>query len=395
MISEVDLELVAKHSDGRAAFESNEATLLGLPLANQSAVLQRLRALDKYLAVPTPTSADAATLAADLGMSERNFYRLIRKFREHGPVAGLAPNFRVRQRPSAAADGLGKVTEITLERILQTEEDARWKDVVNEVLAACKAANVEPPSTAAIRRRLLALRAEGRLRDAGERIFGGEWLLDQTAITLTTESSQGIGYVVVTLLIDRQTKLIGGVGLLRRGNPLSGVLSALVDAWSRVPELAGAGLNVATRLRDFHWVYPEDVHASGFKLDYGVTTTSGRGPRRHGENIFRMIGNRLGPYTLLIRSTANPQVVDEQLATAPLPFAKAEEVVRHAVTKWNEGILRQMKAGRSRDARRDRLIEIMRSMTELFLPALDASSAAILKDAERNITHEAGTRRIR
>jgi hypothetical protein len=103
-----------------------------------------------------------------------------------------------------------------------------------------------------------------------------------------------------------------------------------------------------------------------------------------------MIGNRLGPYTLLIRSTANPQLVDEQLATAPLPFAKAEEVVRHAVAKWNEGILQQMKAGRSRDARRKRLIEIMRSMTELFLRALDDSSAAILKDAERKITHGPG-----
>jgi hypothetical protein len=394
MISAADLELVAKHSADRATFESNEATLLALPLVSQSAVLQRLRALDRYMGMPSPTAADAAILAADLGMSERNFYRLIRKFREHGPVAGLAPNFRVRQRPSAAADGLGKVAEITLERILQTEEDARWKDVVNEVLAACKAASVEPPSTAAIRRRLLALRAEGRLRDAGERIFGEKWLMDQTAITLTRDSAQGLEYVVVTLLIDRQTKLIGGVGLLRRGNPLSGVVAALVDAWSRVPEFASASLNVATRLRDFHWVDPEDVTVSRFMLDYGATR-SGHGPRRHGENIFRMIGNRLGPYTLLIRSTASPQIVDEQLATAPLPFAKAEEVVRHAVGKWNEGILQQMKVGRSRDARRKRLIEIMRSMTDLFLPALDASSAAILKDAERNITHEAGAPRTR
>lgn len=390
MISAADLELVAKHSADRATFESNEATLLALPLVSQSAVLQRLRAMDKYVGKPSPTAADAATLAADLGTSERNFYRLVRKFREHGPVAGLAPNFRVRQRASAAADGLGKVAEITLERILETEEDARWKDVVDEVLAACRAANVEPPSTAAIRRRLLALRAEGRLRDAGERIFGEKWLLDQSAITLTRESDEGVEYVVVTLLIDRQTKLIGGVGLFRRGNPLSGVLSALVDAWSRVPEFAGAGLNVASRVREFDWVYPEDAHVSGFMLDYGVTRTSGRGPRRHGENIFRMIGNRLGPYTLLIRSTANPQLVDEQLATAPLPFAKAEEVVRHAVAKWNEGILQQMKAGRSRDARRKRLIEIMRSMTELFLRALDDSSAAILKDAERKITHGPG-----
>lgn len=383
MLSPDDLKLVAKHSGDGATFASNEATFWALSAANQDAVLQRLKVLDEYLGLPEPTAGDAARMAASLGMSERNFYRLVGKLRDHGPVAGLAPNFRLRQRPSAAADGLGEVADVTLERILETAEDARWKDVVEEVLAACRSAGVEPPSAAAIRRRLLALRAEGRLREAGERIFGEAWLLDQTAITLTTTSDQGVEYVVVTLLIDRQTKLIGGVGLPDQQAPLSGVVSALVDAWSRVPEFASVDLNVATRLRDFRWVTPEGVNISGFMLRYGVTSTPGRGPRRHGEAIFRLIGNRLGPYTLLIRSTASPQIVDEQLATEPLPLAKAEEVVRHAVGKWNEGILQQMKSGRARGARQMRLVEIMRKMTEAFLPVLDASSAAILNDAER------------
>lgn len=395
-MSSADLELIAKHSGDEATFRGNEATLLALPAATQAAVVQRLRMLDEYLALSEPTAADAARLAQALGMSERNFYRLVGKLRDHGPVAGLAPNFRLRQRPSAAVDGLGDVAELALERLLQANEDARWKDVVDEVLTSCRLAGVEPPSPATIRRRLLALRAEGRLREKGERIFGETWLLDQTAITLTVQSGEAVRYVVATLLIDRQTKLIAGAGLLSESDAESGVVSALIDAWSRVPEFAVAALNVASKLRDFHWVLPEGVSGSGFMLSPGLTRTSGLGSRRHGEAIFRLLGNRLGPYTLLIRSTADPADIDDQLATAPVTFKKAEELVRHAVEKWNDGILQQVpavKAGRGRNARRSRLIELMQKMTNTFLPALSASSASVLKDVERNVSNPPGASR--
>jgi hypothetical protein len=394
MISAPDLELIAKHSADEATFLGNQATLLALPAATQAAVVQRLRVLDRYLGVAEPTAADAAQMAQALGMSERNFYRLVGKLRDHGPVAGLAPNFRVRQRPSAAADGLGEVAETALERLLQANEDARWKDVVDEVLSTCRLAGLEPPSSAAIRRRLLALRAEGRLREAGEKIFGETWLMDQTAISLTVQNGEAVRYAVVTLLIDRQTKLIAGAGLLSEENAESGVVSALADAWSRVPRFAAADLNVASKIREFHWVLPENVSGSGFMLMRGITQKSGLGPRRHGEAIFRLLGNRLGPYTLLIRSTAAPGDIDDQLVTAPITFEKAEELVRHTVGTWNDGILEQVsavKAGRGRTARRRRLIQLLKQMTDTFLPALSSPSASLIKDIQSNIAHPTST----
>jgi len=384
MLTAADLELLAKHSGEPTTFRSNEAILRALPRAKQAAVISRLRALDEYLAAPEQTASDAARLAATLSMSERNFYRLVSKLRERGPVLGLAPGYRTQRRSSAASDGLGKVADVALERLLETSSDASWKDAVNEVLEACRNAGTSPPSQAAIRRRLLALRAESQHRE-NRGFFGEKWLMDQSAVSLRLVEGAEVRQAVATLLVDRRTRLIAGAGCVSSTSPESGVVTALEDAWSRVPLFAREELNLAVRPRDITWVVPEGMSGRGFVMSYGVSSTPSTGPRRHGERLLRLIGGKLGPFALLIRSTAEPAVLVDLIGereAPPVDYAKALELIRHAAGKWNEGILAiypPSDEGRSSTARGRRLRNLMSAVIDLFLPAVPSPSAARLE----------------
>lgn len=387
-----EFELVAKYVPEGSSVRAEEALWLALQREKQQIVFRRLQVLDRYLSVSEPTSADASRFAVELDMSVRNFYRLVAKLRERGPVMALSPNYRIQQRPSAASDGLGDVAESALTHLLQTEPDVRWKRAIEVVRNACASAKIDGPSEAAIRRRLLALRTSGAVAPRKSAQFGREWLMDQTAIALPIEGESGIRYAVPTMLVDRATRLIAGVGLSTGVDASSGVLAAVQDATDRLPAFAGFPVDLAPRLREFDWIVPEGLEAKGsawmmnvvHNVPRTITSISSLGPRRHGENLLRLLGGRLGPYAMMIRATANPEVARDALEIAPVTQEKAVGLVLHAVLNWNQRILNsfdgEMPTARAIKTRQRRLVETADLLVDLFGPVLGEPSNAALQE---------------
>lgn len=351
-------QLFSRHLVGTVRPEDEEAIFLSLPPEKQKVVIDRLASLDEYLQMPNPSRSRADEVAAKLGIARRTLYHLLGKLREHGPVRGLAPGYRIKRRPSVATEGLGELAESVLIDELSENPEVRLGQIVAAINRACAAAGVSTPPEADIRRRLHELRR--RSASAGEgiedRAFGRSILIDQSAIDLAIFHFDRREQAVVTLIIDRQTRIIFGVGIASGDGILLGLEGALFDAiHRRLPALARQALPVAPRLEEVEWVVPPGREGSGEEWTRAVVeahpglklTATDHRPKRHGNALLRLMGDKLGIFTFKVRASANAELVTNPSTLSHQP-EDALKVVNFAADAWNRPIIERLaKVGQS------------------------------------------------
>lgn len=385
-------QLFSRHLVGSVRPEDEEAIFLSLPPEKQKVVIERLTRLDEYLQMPSPSRSSADEVAAELGIARRTLYHLLGKLREHGPVRGLAPGYRIKRRPSVATEGLGELAESILLDELGKNPEVRLGRVVAAINRACAAAGVSPPPEADIRRRLHELRRKRATASEGsdDREFGRSILIDQSAIDLAILHLDRREQAVVTLIIDRQTRIIFGVGVASGDGILMGLEGALFDAiHRRLPALARQAPPVAPRLEEVEWVVPPGSEGSGedwiraaAQVHPGLKlTATDHRPKRHGNALLRLMGDKLGIFTFKVRASANAELVTNPSTLSHHPET-AWKVVNFAADAWNRPIIAQLAKMAHSDTQdsSEKLISLAQSLKDIFrtvVPSVSAWSTSV------------------
>jgi len=375
------LELIGRRVTAGREPEEEYALLLTLPKSKQEVVLERLAALDRYLSTPAAGTGEAQQAADRLGLSLRSFYRLLVRLRERGPVAALAPNFRIEPRAGAAVSGLSPDAEAALTELLAEEPGANWRRVIDHVTQSVP----QPPSEAAIRRRLMALRGEGPPTREPNILFGADWLVDQCAVDVPVAYFSEIYRPIVTFAVDRQSRLILGAGVAFRpvDSEFSGALFlGLNDLQRRNPGVAGTPLRIAAHVQSVWWVVPPELlddpagvieSASSVSPPVTVKLIS-KGKFRHGSELVRLLGDRIGPLRLMVRATASNRLAGPPPGISPLNNNDFQMVVRQAIGQWNRELLLKLEMpmpdSLTRTGRRHLLLRLNRTLVEVFRPVL-------------------------
>lgn len=340
---------VRRRAADPASADEDEMAFLSLPDHKRQAVIERLRVLDEYLDLPEPTVARVDEAAAKLGVARRTFYHLLGKLREHGAVKGLAPGYRVKQRPSVAKDGMGEVPERVLSQILRADPEAPLGQVYRAISQACRAEGAEEPNEAEVRLRLHELRRRGRSTAGQGTPVGRSLLIDQSPIDLALIFFERRIQAIATLIVDRETKLILGVGIAPADGGSDGLTSAIRNAVAEViPRFSVDGVKFADRIEEVEFVVPPGLEGLGEQWLASSTITNSdvhlkvvdRRPKRHGFALVRLMGDRLGIHSFRTRTPVDPK------SSATWPIAHRPEdaltVVRYAAEAWNRPILRKV-----------------------------------------------------
>lgn len=356
----VELGLLSKHDEEK-----------------RSIFYRRLRAVDQYLSKSDPSVSDVDEAAAQVGVSRRQFYRLLTKVRALGPVRGLLPGLQNVARSSVATEGLDEPIEAILIQEMKRDPAIKIAQLESLVVARSDELGFDRPSEWKLRRRIHALRASGIVGSNIE--FGRSLVVDQIAVDLPVRDRGAAYYAGVTLIIDRNTRLIAG-GSVTVGDGIGlGIGQALADMSRRKVDFSTSGIPVATKLERLTWVVPPGLerHASeasgrvdarGRKIAAEVVD---RGARRHGELIQRLLGDRLGIYHFRTRSELG---VDAEVAPEgsidDVEFAS--RVIRHCIDSWNKRLMQgRIRASSASDKRTlRRLDRITKELEAYFDPVL-------------------------
>ena len=345
---DIKAELIRAHVGNEADFPAEFRALMALPPERQNVIFQRLQVIDEYLnRWEHQTTAHADEAAERLGMKRRNFYKLLDKLRRFGPVRGLSKSYRAHL-PAPSALGLSEAAERAIAKIMREDATAP----LGKLQAAVEAATPKTekaPSATAIRRRVNALRAPGGwFEQIGpnrkERVFGQAIVVDQTAVSLLIEGPSGLEYAVPTLIVDRETRLIIGLGLGNPSEGARGLEQALEDAERRQTDLPAGPFKLARRIREVSWVPPDGLMAAAVRwaeeIRPVVGTISHTGPRRHGSALLPLLGTKFAGFDLLPRMTSAPMVQSKQGMRPTVGRETARALLGGAVDHWNYEVAR-------------------------------------------------------
>ena len=109
----------------------------------------------------------------------------------------------------------------------------------------------------------------------------------------------------------------------------------------------------AERVRNLEWVVPSALehlasweisdllHSGGPSEAVTLDTIDSKvtGRRRHGSSLLTLIGNKLGRFSLLPRSTDSPEINWTDAMPLPLAVSEANELLDSMIGEWNYGIL--------------------------------------------------------
>lgn len=132
---------------------------------------RRIAALNEYLDLPNPTTADAKRISARIGLSRWQFQRLARVWREH-----RRPELLVVGRRGTSARDYGiapRAAEITREEIAKAGPDAELSTVAPEVERRCRAEGVMPLARPTIWKYIRKARSTGAAAAGPPRIIIG------------------------------------------------------------------------------------------------------------------------------------------------------------------------------------------------------------------------------
>jgi len=330
-------EMIARHLPPNGRIEGELAILSTQSPAKRAELQRRLAVVDAFLQLDRQSVAAADAAAAELGLTRRTFYRLLAKVREFGAVRALSPGYRNVARRSQTRGGFSEQIEALLQAKLVEAPEARVSDIAKFIKAECAERKTEYPGDTAIRRRIQALRSSGKLVNDNA-VVGARIAVDQSALSLHLQSGSP---AVVTLIIDQESKLIlssavsvpddGGIGLQT-------AVWRFKERLSQLPVRALAG-----RLKEVTWVVPEGLdwlceadRCGMSKPERARVLAIGNDPRRHGDAIVRLLGDRLGPYefrrysTELGQSSVRSHLWDD--------LEGAERLIDACIENWNERI---------------------------------------------------------
>lgn len=365
--------LLAARATDPSLVAEDEALFLSLPVAKRDAVVERLRVLDEYLRQPQPSLAVVDEASARLGVSRRTFYHLLGKLKEHGPVKGLALGFRIKQRPSVARDGLNPVAEEVLSSAFRRNPEVRAGVAYRAVLQASEQAGLPAPKEAEVRFRLHELRRASRLAPAEIKGVGSSLLVDQCYVDLATRAGDGrLRQIMVTLIVDRSTKLILGHGIgidVASTMPLESALYQLQQ--KRLPDIAEAGFEFVAVPQEVEFVIPPGFEAVDPEWEGRVKAAfpntklriTDNGPLRHGFALIRLLGDRLGVYSFRPRSRPDDTdlgwVIEHE-------WSACERVIGYCVDAWNKPILATQRGKAAKPQTSVSPFTLAKSLCQLF-----------------------------
>lgn len=367
------IELIGRHLLPGEQIEEELALLTAQPPSKRAVIEERLEILDGYLSsgVAGVKAADAA--ATEMGVSRRSFYRLIAKLSELGPVRALSLGFRNAPRQAPTKDGLSEPAETAIRQVLEARPDEPIFRVNQFVKAESIRIGFEYPGETAIRRRVHALRQSGLVPSLVDQ-FGAQLVVDQCPIDLTV-SSDAQELVTVTLIIDRSTRLICGCGFSVLNDFGLGLMRALRDSEQRIVGFADSSFPVAARISEVRWVVPPAVEYAatamkpdslpkGRRPDINVLAS---GPRRHGEAILRLLGDRFGVYNF--RRLAMEAGKPLPSSASGVDVMQVGEIVGYCADGWNRRIVSRLpKTNASAELRR--LSRVTTDIDQLFAPVV-------------------------
>ena len=346
--------------------------------ANQLIVQERLSILDRYLDPRSDDFEDGDLAAARLGVGRRQLLNLVAKLRQFGPTRALTPRFRNVQRKSVAREGLKRQAEQFLGRLLEFDPTMRLSKIETELRRWAAAEGVELPSSSSIRSRVLSLRAKPL---GGEDLgpFGRHLFIDQVYLELPISKSDGSTYPIVTFILDQETKLIAGHGLMPGFDNGEGTSAAVDDFRARIAGFAGCRMSViddpeitwivANRLHYFTQLSEQGDLAGSIKLNH-----IHQGTRRHGSAILRLMGDRLPPFSF--RPMAMERFDAEGVGPG-IDLSKGRALISAAVDRWNRNIIEQhMENVTSKIARSNRLKNIERTVRSVVEPVVQEAKAS-------------------
>lgn len=380
-------DLIQRYLAESSSIDLELALLSKQPEGKRLIFEERLRAIDRYLQKPDPSVFDVDEAAASVGVSRRQFYRLLTKMRRLGPVRGLLPSLHNVVRSSAATEGLAEPIEAVLIREMTKDPTIKIAQLESLVFARCEQLGVDRPSEWKLRRRIHALRASGLAASNIE--FGGSLVVDQIALDLPVRHLGANYYVGVTLIIDRNTRLIAGASATVGDGIGLSIRQALADMSRRTVGFSASKLLVATKLERLTWVVPpgledyaeavSEVSTDGrWMADVEII---GKGSRRHGELILRLLGDRLGIYGFRTRAELGTDAERAPAGNAEsLDFAS--KVIGHCVESWNRKVLQSRRASTSTpdSLAARRLTRITKELQSYFNPVFTEIESGFTTD---------------
>jgi hypothetical protein len=376
--------LISRHLGSNGSLGEELVEFGRLSGDKRKAVEERLRVIDRYLTKPKrPKAQEAEAAAAELGTSVRQFKHLIVKMREFGPVRGLAPHLTRNRQTAVARQGLMPEVEEVLAAQFASDPQVKLARVSAAIASHCEKLGLAAPTQYSLRQRFLELRAEGRF--ATRAPFGQVFAFDQVKIDLARSFQDLDGQIVtslptLTLLIDVGTRIIAGFALLGHLFDDVPIVSSLAYFGGPVQQLlSGTDLPIAKRVEKLTWVVPPDLEevveeAKGRVLgkspiDVAIRTT---GPRRHGTEIMKYLGDRLGPYQLFAKQPFGVRA--PRSASEGVSSDRAEELIGYCVAKWNNSRLRDLGAQPSfpTNVRHRQVETIIGEVGDIFHPVIDA-----------------------
>lgn len=377
-------ELVGK---GRT-LEDELTAFLRLPPEKQRVVDRRLAEFARFIGTKRATS-DVDAAAARVGMARRNFYRLLAKMEKAGPVRALAPHVPGVTRPSTARTGLPAPIDGALQSFLQAYPETRIARAEEFVRRMAKELRLDEPSASMIRRRVNALRRSS-VDVPSSGLLGASVIVDQTALNLRLPDGGRMEQAIVTMVIDRSTGFILTHDMALGDAAAEGLGKAVIwgkhSLYRPPPDVP---VRAAPALEEIEWVPPFGMEPVARVLenaerDGPALKIAKGGERRHGVRIQRAIGDRLGEFELLPRST-------EKVARAARPFGERKEERRHvlatlraAVHAWNRQrqeklAVDEVLSPEEQEARHARLERLGHELCDYFLPIIHESEALRLQ----------------
>ncbi len=343
--------LLARHLTGGNQLEGELALLASLSADKQATVFKRLSVLDGYLAKTSPTSADADLAAAQIGVARRQLYRLLAKVSEVGPVRALSPGYRNVERSAPSKDGLPEPIEAIVRQTLFGQPDAKIAQIEAAVREECnRFEDLSFPGQTAIRRRVHALRRLALVPRPKDGV-GARIAVDQVCLDLTIHTAGNPRLSIATFIIDRDTRLILGAGLTAQDGVGQGLADAVKDADRRLAGFQRKSLLVAGQITELMWIVPPGLERFADSISSGdlpagrkpVIDVVGAGPRRHGDAILRLLGDKIGRF----RFRRNVELTDEPPLSGEIPvyLDDGQRLLGFTIDSWNDRILSDITQG--------------------------------------------------
>jgi hypothetical protein len=302
--------------------EREMALYLKLPEAKRREVDVRLAAL-AAMPADVRTVADVLEAAQRMKVKRSNVYRLLKRIEELGPVGGLVPGRRARERASTKKSGFGEPFDGWIEELLRNRPDASIAEIQRMVTSRIRllpagqadGSSVRGPTQSALHRRINELRGRGIRAEGALEAVGASVVIDYCPLNATVFWLDGGRYAhrlaQAVLIIDTASSLILGAGIFLERNVAAGLVKAL-DHMARegLPVLVREGVRLADRLERIRWIVSPDL-ADAAARAHGIAEDLVPPVRldvdwggRPGVELHRQIGNAVGPYHFHPRTPA-------------------------------------------------------------------------------------------